>query len=100
MTLGPGDVHIPSAHALLEAGEADSAMLVFAIARRVDELLAGEVLEVVSRARGASTDVVGWCRDGDHELVALLVDGSVTRFWIRKRGSTEPFSGDHTRTGR
>jgi len=89
MTLGTGKVHIPPAHAMLEAGEAETAVLLSAIARRIGELSAGQVLEVASRGADAQMDAVEWCQESGHELVALLADGPVTRFWIRKRISTE-----------
>ncbi len=85
MTLGAGNVHIPPAHAMLEAGEAETAVLLAALARRIGELSAGQVLEVASRAADAQLDAVAWCQESGHELVALLADGPVTRFWIRKR---------------
>jgi TusA-related sulfurtransferase len=85
MTLETGHVHIPPAHAMLDAGEADTALLLSAIARRIGELAAGQVLEVASRAPDAKLNAVAWCQETSHELLALLTAGPVTRIWIRKR---------------
>jgi TusA-related sulfurtransferase len=77
-------VHIPPAQAMLDAGEAEPALLLSAIARRIDELPVGQVLEVVSTAAGAHLDAAAWCHANGHELIALLATRPVTRFWIRK----------------
>ncbi len=84
MTLRTDDVHVPPAQALLEAGEAETTVLLAAIARRIDELLTGQLLEVVTGSPHAHIAAVTWCRETGHELVALLTDDAVTRFWIRK----------------
>jgi TusA-related sulfurtransferase len=74
---------------MLDAGEAEPDLLLAAIARRIDELPVGQVLEVVSTATGTHLDAAAWCHQTGHELVALLTNRPGTRFWIRKCGPAE-----------
>jgi TusA-related sulfurtransferase len=82
---GPADQSIASPHAVLEAGGEGSKVLMSAIDRRMTELGAGQVLEVISLASNARLDAAAWCHVTGHELLGLLSKGEETRFWIRKR---------------
>jgi TusA-related sulfurtransferase len=82
-------IDIPVAHGVLEAGGEPSAALLAAIARRIDEMQLGGVLEVVSGIAGSRLDAIAWCHVTGHELVALVGTEGGTRFWIRKRGQNE-----------
>jgi TusA-related sulfurtransferase len=76
---------LPAAHSLIEAGGEVSGVLMAAIARHIEELAPGQVLEVASLVPTARIDAVAWCHVTGHELLALLSDGDGVRFWIRKR---------------
>lgn len=85
MTVASGTLTIPVSQAMLEAGQAPSEPLLAAIARRIEQLVDGQVLEVSSHAPTACFDAVNWCHATGHELVMLVVQERGTRFWIRCR---------------
>jgi TusA-related sulfurtransferase len=72
------------ARALVDAGGATDAVLSNAIRRRLRDLAAGQVLEVVSREPTARLSVPAWCRLTGHELVQHVDQDEESRFWIRK----------------
>jgi TusA-related sulfurtransferase len=71
--------------ALLDAGGATDALLDSALRRRLHDLAAGQILEVVSREPIAWRAIPAWCRLTGHELVQHIDQGEEARFWIRKR---------------
>lgn len=74
----------PTPHSILEAGGEAIGVLLAAIARSIEELLPGQVLEVVSSHSLAADAVQQWCHETEHELLHLLLDGEDGQFWIRK----------------
>jgi TusA-related sulfurtransferase len=71
--------------AMLDAGGATDALLGSALRRRLQDLAAGQILEVVSREPIAWLAIPAWCRLTGHELVQQADQGEESRFWIRKR---------------
>ena len=70
---------------IIDGGEEPWQVLGPVIARRLDELPAGEVLEILSCAAHARVDIPNWCYLAGHDLVGLMADGTSACFWIRKR---------------
>jgi TusA-related sulfurtransferase len=77
----------PLPRIMLEAGGELMSMLGDLLHRRMEELAAGQILELISSELSTRTGIPDWCRVAGHELVRLDIDGDVTRFWIRKLGS-------------
>jgi tRNA 2-thiouridine synthesizing protein A len=53
-----------------DAAEMGCGQLVVELRRRLIEMPAGEMLEVVARSPGAPTDLPAWCRMTGHKLVS------------------------------
>jgi tRNA 2-thiouridine synthesizing protein A len=53
-----------------DAAEMGCGQLVVELRRRLIEMPAGEMLEVVARSPGAPTDLPAWCRMTGHTLVS------------------------------
>jgi TusA-related sulfurtransferase len=70
--------------AVLDGGGEEWPALATAVARLIDELAAGAVLEVISREPGIRDHLLAWCDGAGHELTWSLEDGQATRFWITK----------------
>ncbi len=70
--------------AVLDAGGEEWAALGAAVARLIDELAIGAVLEVISREPGTRDHLPAWCDGAGHEVAWSLEDGQATRFWITK----------------
>lgn len=70
--------------AVLEAGGEAWAFLSESIARLMDELATGAVLEIVALEPGIQADLLAWCRSAGHETLRSWTDGDATRCWIRK----------------
>jgi len=87
MEFGHGQSSLPVPHSVLEGGGENASILLTAIARGMDGLPCGKVLEVVSLAPQVQVDVIAWCQVHGNELVALLRNHEQTRFWIRKHES-------------
>lgn len=69
---------------MLDAGDEPWGSLLPFIARILDELVSGEVLEVISSAGTIRVDLLAWCTEHGHELMDTLVDGDKTSFRIRR----------------
>lgn len=68
----------------MECGDAPWCELTEAIARCIEEVVAGGMLEVISWVPGVERDIGDWCAAGGHDLLTILVEGASTRFVIRK----------------
>lgn len=79
------DDELSPAHSILEAGGETVDILLTAIARCLDELLPGQVLEVVSSEPLAGEAISGWCRDTGHALGRQLAGPDGAQFWIERR---------------
>lgn len=53
-----------------DAGEMGCGQLVFELRRRMNELPAGDTLELTALSPGAPTDLPAWCRMTGHALLS------------------------------
>ena len=53
-----------------DAGETGCSGLIVGVRRRIEQLVPGETLEVITRNAGASVDLWAWCRMTGHRLVS------------------------------
>ena len=51
--------------------------------KAMNELEAGQVLEIHATDKGAKNDLVAWAKSGGHELLQTE-EGDVLKFWIKK----------------
>ncbi|MFC4322977.1 sulfurtransferase TusA family protein [Litchfieldia salsa] len=52
--------------------------------KAINELEAGEVLEIHATDKGAKSDLSAWAKSGGHELLKDSEDDGVLKFWIKK----------------
>jgi tRNA 2-thiouridine synthesizing protein A len=52
--------------------------------KAMEELNAGEVLEIHATDKGAKNDLAAWAKSGGHELVKDTEEDGVLKFWIIK----------------
>lgn len=79
------EYEFPSSHSILEAGGEAVENLLAAIAQCIEELLPGQVLEVVSSEPLAGDAISSWCRDTGHALSRQLAGAEGRQFWIERR---------------
>lgn len=77
---------LPTSHWLLEAGEDPWTVLAASVSRRIDEMVVGSILEIISWVPDIGFDIASWCGDAGHNLLHTRADGASTRYWIEKRG--------------
>ena len=70
---------------MVDAGDTDWTLVGPMIARRLEEMTAGDILEVSSQEPGHRSEALAWCDAGGHDLFQIVADGSRTWFWIKKR---------------
>ncbi|GAA0502608.1 sulfurtransferase TusA family protein [Salinibacillus aidingensis] len=52
--------------------------------KAIEELEAGEILEVHATDKGAKNDLTAWAKSGSHEIVDSTEEDDVLKFWIKK----------------
>ncbi|WP_409254197.1 sulfurtransferase TusA family protein [Bacillus sp. SCS-153A] len=52
--------------------------------KAMNELEAGQVLEVIATDKGAKSDLTAWAKSGGHELLDHNEENDVFTFWIKK----------------
>ena len=52
--------------------------------KAMDELGAGQVLEIHATDKGAKNDLTAWARSAGHELLQDQEDNEEYKFWIKK----------------
>lgn len=52
--------------------------------KAINELEAGEVLEIHATDIGAKNDLAAWAKSGGHELLKDSEEDGVLKFWIKK----------------
>lgn len=52
--------------------------------KAINELNAGDVLEVHATDKGAKADLSAWAKSGGHELLKDTEEAGVLMFWIKK----------------
>ncbi|MCW1928644.1 sulfurtransferase TusA family protein [Bhargavaea beijingensis] len=56
--------------------------------KAIEELSAGEILEVVVTDRGSIADIPMWAKNTGHEYLELVEEGDVLKHYVRKGGKT------------
>ncbi|MED3850981.1 sulfurtransferase TusA family protein [Priestia megaterium] len=51
--------------------------------KAMNELEAGQVLEIHATDKGAKNDLTAWAKSGGHELLQTE-EGDILKFWIKK----------------
>ena len=52
--------------------------------KAMNNLEAGQVLEIHATDKGAKNDLTAWAKSTGHELIADAEENDVFKFWIRK----------------
>ena len=52
--------------------------------KALDELNAGEILEVIATDKGAKTDLIAWAKSTGNEMVDMKEKNDVFTFYIKK----------------
>lgn len=52
--------------------------------KAINELEAGQVLEIHTTDKGAKNDLTAWSKSGGHELLKHEEQNGVLKFWIKK----------------
>jgi tRNA 2-thiouridine synthesizing protein A len=52
--------------------------------KAINELNAGDVLEVHATDKGAKADLSAWAKSGGHEIVQHADEDGLLKFWIKK----------------
>lgn len=52
--------------------------------KAMNELEAGQVLEVHATDKGSKNDLTAWAKSGGHELLKDTEENGVFKFWIKK----------------
>ena len=52
--------------------------------KAINELNAGEVLEIHATDKGAKSDLTAWAKSGGHELLQDTEEDGVLKFWVKK----------------
>jgi len=52
--------------------------------KAMDELQAGDVLEVHATDKGSKSDITAWAKSSGHELLKMEEENDVFKFWIKK----------------
>lgn len=52
--------------------------------KAMDELQAGDVLEVHATDKGSKSDITAWAKSSGYELVKTEEENDVFKFWIKK----------------
>ncbi len=62
-------------------------MPIIQTAAKMNQLEAGQVLEVLADDRGIATDMPAWCESTGHEYLGLEQEGDEYRVYVRKAGA-------------
>ncbi|AST90064.1 MULTISPECIES: sulfurtransferase TusA family protein [Sutcliffiella] len=52
--------------------------------KAINELEAGQILEIHATDKGAKNDLAAWAKSGGHELLTDVEEDGVLKFWIKK----------------
>ncbi|KGA95466.1 hypothetical protein AJ85_03185 [Alkalihalobacillus alcalophilus ATCC 27647 = CGMCC 1.3604] len=52
--------------------------------KAINELEAGQILEIHATDKGAKNDLAAWAQSGGHELLTDVEEDGVLKFWIKK----------------
>ncbi len=71
-------------HGLLDGGGEGWPRLRAALARRLQPMEAGQVLEIITAEPSARREIPAWCAANGQYLVGMRDDHGEMRFWIRR----------------
>jgi len=69
---------------VLDAKGLECPMPIVKTKKAINELEAGQILEIHTTDKGAKNDLAAWAKSGGHELLNHEEEGSVLKFWIKK----------------
>lgn len=72
------------ADAVLDAKGLACPMPIVKTKKEMNNLEAGQVLEIHATDKGAKNDLAAWAKSTGHELVADTEENGVFKFWVRK----------------
>jgi tRNA 2-thiouridine synthesizing protein A len=72
------------ANELLDAKGLACPMPIVKTKKAMDNLEAGEVLEIHATDKGAKADLEAWSKAGGHDLLETTEENGVLKFWIKK----------------
>ncbi|WP_026700771.1 sulfurtransferase TusA family protein [Salibacterium aidingense] len=52
--------------------------------KEIDNLNAGDILEIHATDKGAASDIPAWTKSSGHELVQQDEENDILKFWIKK----------------
>lgn len=52
--------------------------------KAMNDIVSGEILEVVVTDKGAKADLTAWSKSGGHDLLDMSEENDVLTFWIKK----------------
>ncbi|KAB8138039.1 sulfurtransferase TusA family protein [Gracilibacillus oryzae] len=52
--------------------------------KAMNDLEAGQILEVHATDKGSKSDLTAWAKSGGHELIKDTEENDVLKFWIKK----------------
>ncbi|KHF41171.1 sulfurtransferase TusA family protein [Halalkalibacter okhensis] len=52
--------------------------------KAINDLEAGQILEIHATDKGAKNDLAAWAKSGGHELLTDVEEDGVLKFWIKK----------------
>jgi tRNA 2-thiouridine synthesizing protein A len=73
-----------NANKVLDAKGLACPMPIVKTKKAIEELNAGEILEIHATDKGAKNDLAAWTKSGGHELVKDTEEDGVLKFWIKK----------------
>lgn len=84
MEVAPGEAaSLPVAQSFVDAGGEPVEIVELAIERRMQSLVRGDILELLSVAGCPYAPILAWCERSGNPLVGMLVYGDHVRFWIK-----------------
>lgn len=52
--------------------------------KAMNELEAGQIIEIHTTDKGSINDLTAWAKSGGHELLKYVDENGVLKFWIKK----------------
>jgi len=71
--------------AILDARGLMCPMPIVQLAKKVKEMMSGQVLELLADDVGAKDDVPAWCSRTGHQLLGMETEGKVFKFYIKMK---------------
>jgi TusA-related sulfurtransferase len=60
-------------------------MPIVKVSRAIKEIEIGQVLEMLADDPGSKADMQAWARSTGHEMVGMVEEGGVIKFYVRRR---------------